>query len=635
MLVVGIGASAGGIAALRQFFAKVPAKSGAAYAVVLHLSPDYESRLAEVLQTATSLPITQVQGTIPVQPDHIYVIAPNASLKIVGGTIVTGAIGGTEERRAPVDLFFRTLADSFGRRAVAVVLSGTGPNGSSGLKRVKEHGGLTIAQDPDEAEYGDMPRNSIATGLVDYVLPVADIPKRVLEYHDRLRQFSSDASHDTPAPADSESFRQIITLLRMRTGHDFANYKPSTILRRIERRLSLAGVGSLLEYADFLQFHADEAPALMKDLLISVTNFFRDSATYASLEKLVVPHIFQGKSGIEHVRVWVAGCATGEEAYSIAMLLAEHASGMAEAPPRLQVFASDLDEQAIAIAREGFYTDAEVADISLERLRRFFVREPGGYRVSRELREHVLFAVHNLIKDPPFSHLDLVACRNVLIYLNRSIQERLIDTFHFALRPGGYLFLGTSESPDGASNLFVTLDKDAHLYQSRAVASRLALPLGDPFVFRPAAPHERRTPGPVVPGPVFPIDLHHRLIEEYAPPSLVVTDGRALVHVSESGGQYLQIGRGEPSRDVLQLIHQDLRLDLRTALHQAAQQRSNVTVRGVRLTSAGQATTVNLVVRPVLRDSDPARGFFLIVIEQDPSTPAHEHDAIQLQSPAA
>ena len=634
MLVVGIGASAGGIAALRQFFAKVPAKSGAAYAVVLHLSPDYESRLAEVLQTATSLPITQVQGTIRVQPDHIYVIAPNASLKIVGGTIVTEAISGTEERRAPVDLFFRTLADSYGRRAVAIVLSGTGPNGSSGLKRVKEHGGLTIAQAPDEAEYGDMPRNSIATGLVDYVLPVVDIPKRVLEYYDRLSQFSSDASLGTPTPADSESFRQIISLLRMRTGHDFANYKTSTILRRIERRLSLAGVGSLLEYADFLQLHADEAPALMKDLLISVTNFFRDSATYASLEKLVVPHIFQGKSGIEHVRVWVAGCATGEEAYSIAMLLAEHASGMAEAPPRLQVFASDLDEQAIAIAREGFYTDAEIADISHERLRRFFLREPGGYRVTRELREHVLFAVHNLIKDPPFSHLDLVACRNVLIYLNRSIQERLIDTFHFALRPGGYLFLGTAESPDGAGNFFVTLDKDAHLYQSRAVASRLALPLGEPAVFRPAAPHERRTLAQVVPDPVFPIDLHHRLIEEYAPPSLVVTDGRALVHVSQSAGQYLQIGRGEPSRDVLQLIHQDLRLDLRTALHQAAQQRSNVTVRGVRLTSAGQATTVNLVVRPVLRDGDPARGFFLIVIEQDPSTPAHEHDAIQLQSPA-
>ena len=407
LLVVGIGASAGGIAALRQFFAHVPAKSGAAYAVVLHLSPDYESRLAEVLQTATSLPITQVHGTIPVQPDHIYVIAPNASLKMVDGAIVTEAISGTEERRAPVDLFFRTLADWYGRNAVAVVLSGTGPNGSSGLKRVKEHGGLTIAQDPDEAEYGDMPRNSIATGLVDYVLSVADIPKRVLQYHDRLSQFSSDASRVAPAATDTEAFRQVITLLRMRTGHDFANYKPSTILRRIERRLSLAGVGSLLEYADFLQQHADEAPALMKDLLISVTNFFRDTATYASLEKLVLPHIFQGKSGIEQVRVWVAGCATGEEAYSIAMLLAEHASGTAETPPRIQVFASDLDEQAIAIAREGFYTDAEVADISLERLRRFFFREPGGYRVRRELREHVLFAVHNLIKDPPFSHLDL------------------------------------------------------------------------------------------------------------------------------------------------------------------------------------------------------------------------------------
>ena len=628
--MVGIGASAGGIAALRQFFAKVPAKSGAAYAVVLHLSPDYESRLAEVLRTATSLPITQVQGTIPVQPDHIYVIAPNASLKIVGGTIVTGAIGGTEERRAPVDLFFRTLADSRNGLRSAMPASGARCVSGSGERTEACEGtwGLTIAQDPDEAEYGDMPRNRSPQAWSTMCFPWLIFPKGARVPRPPAPVFLGRLARH-PAPADSESFRQIISLLRMRTGHDFANYKPSTILRRA----SVVDRATLADYAVYMHRNRDEAPALMNELLISVTNFFRDSATYASLEKLVVPHIFQGKSGIEHVRVWVAGCATGAEAYSIAMLLADHASGMAEAPPRLQVFASDLDEQAIAIAREGFYTDAEVADISLERLRRFFVRAPGGYRVSRELREHVLFAVHNLLKDPPFSHLDLVACRNVLIYLNRSIQERLIDTFHFALRPGGYLFLGTSESPDGASNLFVTLRQGrAPLPEPRSSEPAGVAP-GDPSCFGLQRPR-RRTPGQVV-----PIRFFHRSAPSPDRGVCATVPGghrRACAGPRlESGGQYLQIGRGEPLRDVLQLIHQDLRLDLRTALHQAAQQRSNVTMRGVRLTSAGQATTVNLVVRPVLRDSDPARGFFLIVIEQDPSTPAHEHDAIQLHSPAA
>ena len=633
MLVVGIGASAGGIAALRQFFAQVPARSGAAYAVILHLSPDYESRLSEVLQTATALPITQVNGRIPLEPDHVYVIAPNASLAIADGHIVSAPPSGPEERRAPVDLFFRTLADSYGRNAVSIVLSGTGPNGSSGLKRVKEHGGLAIAQDPNEAEHGDMPRNSIATGLVDYVLPVTAIPAKVLEYHDRLRR-AKQAPRAAPVPSEAEGLRQIITLLRVRTGHDFSNYKPSTILRRIERRLSVLGVASLSAYADFMQHDADEAPVLMKELLISVTNFFRDSAAYEALEKRVMPQIFREKRGLEQVRAWVAGCATGEEAYSIAMLLAECASSMVDAP-RIQVFASDLDERAIAVARDGFYTDAEVADVSHERLQRFFARETGGYRVRRELRELVLFAMHNVIKDPPFSHLDLLACRNLLIYLNRSIQERVLETFHFSLRPGGYLLLGTSESPDGASDLFLTVDKDAHIYESRAVTSRLVVPIHEPLVPRTPLRVERPLPTPAVSERVVPIDLHHRLIEAYAPPSLVVTDEHTLVHVSQSGGQYLQIGRGEPSRDVLQLIHQDLRLDLRTALHQAAQQRSNVTVRGVRVTVAERTTTVDIVVRPVLRDGDPARGFFLIVLEEDPSAPGPTPDTIELHSPTA
>ena len=457
LLVVGIGASAGGIAALRQFFANVPAGSGAAYAVILHLSPDHESRLSEVLQGTTAMPVSQVQDRRAIERDHVYVIAPNASLSIADGHIVAAPLNGRDERRAPVDLFFRTLADSYGPNAVSVVLSGTGPNGSSGIKRVKERGGLVIAQDPKEAEYADMPTNSMATGLVDYVLPVAQIPAKALQYHRHLRQVTGATPERPSVGTEEDGLRAVLTHLRVRTSHDFSNYKPGTILRRIERRMSVLGLSTLPEYAAFIQQHATEPSALIKELLISVTNFFRDPDVYVALERRVVPELFHRKRAVDQIRVWVAGCATGEEAYSIAMLLAEYAAATPDAP-RIQLFASDLDERAVAVARDGFYTDAEVADVSQERLQRFFLRETGGYRVRRELRELVLFAVHNVIKDPPFSHLDLLACRNLLIYLNRSMQERLLETFHFALRPGGYLVLGTSESPDGSGDLFVVRD---------------------------------------------------------------------------------------------------------------------------------------------------------------------------------
>ena len=631
LLVVGIGASAGGIAALRQFFGQVEPASGVAYIVILHLSPDHDSRLSEVLQAATALPVSQVRERVMLAADHVYVIAPNVSLSIADGYLVPEPIASAADRRAPVDRFFRALAEAYGPNAVSVVLSGTGPNGSNGLKRVKERGGLAIAQEPREAEYGDMPTNSIATGLIDFVLPVKQIPAKILEYHRRLRDVTRATPEIEPAAGDAEAFREIVNCVRVRTSHDFSNYKVSTILRRIQRRISVLGLGSLPDYAAFLRTRPEEPALLMKELLISVTNFFRDHEAFHVLQRRVIPQLFQGKRQLDQVRVWVTGCATGEEAYSIAMLLSEYAEQIT-APPRIQVFASDLDTRAIAVARDGFYTDAEVADVSLERLQRYFFREAGGYRVRRELRELLLFALHNAIKDPPFSHIDLLTCRNLLIYLNRSIQERLVETFHFALRPGGYLFLGTSESPDGSGELFFPVDKDAHIYESRLVTSRLTLPFAEPEAVHTTVQHQ--PPAPVVPERLFPIDLHHRLLEEYGPPSLIVTDDHVLVHVSQKGGQYLQVGRGEPSRDVLQLIHRDLRLDLRTALYQAAQQRAQVQVRGVRLQLHDTDKTLNILVRPVLREGDVARGFFLILFEDDTTVSHDTAGTLQLQSPS-
>src|SRR5262245_25142025 len=619
--VVGLGASAGGITALREFFAHVSSETGIAWVVILHLSPEHDSKLAEILQTSAHIPVTQVREAVIVEPDHVYVVPPNKRLSIVDDKLTVSEVTRPEQRRAPVDVFFRALADAHGSQSVCVVLSGTGPNGSAGLKRVKEYGGLAIAQDPADAEYPDMPRNSIATGLVDFVLPVAQMPPRISDFVDGLRRSETDVSDDLD---DSHALREIMTTLRVRTGHEFSNYKPATLRRRIQRRIHLRDVTDINEYARLIRQNPDEGVALMKELLISVTNFFRDPQAWAVLEERILPRLFLTKTMHDQIRVWVAGCATGEEAYSLAMILSEYQATAME-QPSIQVFGTDLDEHAIAIAREGLYTDAEVADVSEERLQRFFHKQSGGYRVRRDLRETLLFAPHNLIKDPPFSHLDLISCRNLLIYLNRSVQERVIETFHFALRPGGYLFLGSSESPDGTNDLFRRLDGAAHLYESRSVASRLIIPVGEGPISFPQVPV--RVPEPRPADRISPADLHQRLLEEYAPPSLVVTEEYNVVHMSAQVGKYLQVSGGEPSRDLIRMAHPDLRGDLRTAINQAARDRTRVDVPNVIVAFDEGPRAVEIVVRPVLRETDPVRGYFVVMFQDGSVAPPPEPSA--------
>ena len=630
-LVVGLGASAGGIVALKEFLAKTPTTTGAAYVVILHLAPDHESRLAEVLQTATRMPVTQARGQVAMASDNVYVIPPNANLAMTDAHLAVSPIDPTAQKVAPIDFFFRTLAEAYGPNAVAIVLSGTGLDGASGIKRVKENGGLAIVQEPTEAEFEDMPRNSLATGLIDYVSPVASMPALIRSYQERLRKGPDD--NLGPRAPDLNTLREVLTLLRVRTGHDFSNYKPATMLRRIERRIHVHGLPDARQYTQTLRERPEEIGLLLNELLISVTNFFRDPEAYEVLERKVLPKVFDSKATADHVRVWAAGCATGEEAYSIAMALAE-ATGNGLMGPRLQVFATDLDERAIAIAREGFYTEAEVADVSDERLRRFFARERTGYRIRRELREMVLFATHNVINDPPFSHLDLIACRNVLIYLNRSAQERLLETFHFGLRPGGFLFLGQSETADAAAELFVSVDKGAHIFESRATVSPRLLPLLYELPrmapARPAVPSFELRPTERV----SPADLHMRLLESYASPSILITEEHQVLHVSESAARYLEMSAGEPSRDIVKLVIPELRPDLRTALHQASQDRSTVQVRNIQLTPQHSGGSVTISVRPVLREYDPALGYFLVFFELDAAGAAADADQpIQLVSP--
>lgn len=624
-LIAGVGASAGGIQALKIFFENVPKNSGAAYVVILHLSPEHDSKLSEVLQTVAKIPVTQVTERVRVEPNHVYVVSPNQSLSMNDGHIVVSPVHTIEERRAPIDIFFRTLAESHFDRAVCVVLSGTGADGSMGLKRVKERGGAVFVQNPREAEYSDMPRNSIATDLVDAVLPVSEIPTKITAYKKSLGTIEISLESEKRPDEQQKALREIFTHLRVRTGHDFSNYKRATVLRRIERRINVHQLSELPAYAAYLRENPDEAHSLLKDLLISATNFFRDKEAFGFLEREILPQITCDKTSGDQIRVWVAGCATGEEAYSIAMLLVERLQNIPDAPS-VQIFATDIDETAVAAAREGFYTINDAADVSPERLHRFFNREQDGYRVRREIREMVLFAVHNLTKDPPFSRLDLATCRNLLIYFNHAAQERVMETLHFASNPGGYLFVGSSESIDGTSDLYAPVSKEHRVFQSRAVAaprrpySVSNVSSSQVRASRARLPETSKERENRVLERLSFADLHRRLLEQYAPPSIVVNSEYDIVHLSERAGRYLQMAGGEPSQNLLKLIRPELRLDLRTALYQAVQRQTNVEAGNLPVRIDDRDEIINIQVRPVLRPDDPTRGFLLVIFEPGAET---------------
>jgi two-component system CheB/CheR fusion protein len=632
--LVGIGASAGGLQALQQFFTHMPADSGMAFVVIMHLSPTYKSHAASLLQHTTEMAVVQVTEAVPVAPNHVYVIPPAQDLSMVDGAIHLQEREESRARHAPIDLFFRTLAETHGRSAAAVVLSGSGADGTSGIKWIKEHGGVALAQEPEEAEYAGMPRSAIATGMVDYILPVTALPDALVTYWRnaatvRLPDAGAVPSSAVPPSAAlstdaAEALRELFALLRARTNHDFSQYKRPTLLRRIGRRMQIHGVADLPAYVLILRAELDEVQALLRDLLISVTHFFRDPEAWLSLESLL-PQIFAGRQVNDQVRVWVAGCATGEEAYTIAMLLAEYAATL-DQPPRVQVFATDINENAISTARQGLYRETIAADVSPERLARFFVAEQGGYRIKRELRDLVLFAGHNLLRDPPFSRLDLITCRNLLIYLNRDVQEQVLKLFHFTLQPNGYLLLGASETVDGVPSLFTTIEKNQRLFQRRTAPSTMPanmpnLPLAGP----PNRPVITGRGGDIGSAQVL-ADVHQQLLAQYAPPSVLINQGYDIVRISRGGRRFLELTEGELSTNVLKLIHPNLRIELRTALFQAIGQDGPAETRPVRLDLQGETRLVGLLVQP-LQEPEWMRGYVMVIFNESANISGAEPSA--------
>ncbi|RQR46163.1 MULTISPECIES: CheR family methyltransferase [unclassified Burkholderia] len=629
--VVGIGASAGGTTALQTFFESAPTGMDMAFVVIVHLAPAQVSHMDNVLQHTTGMPVHQVTTTVAIEKNHIYVIAPGMQLEMSDGCLRCSPLSSAEGAALSIDHFFRTLADAHDSRAIGIVLSGTGSDGAAGLSRIKEAGGITLAQTPDDAEYAEMPQHAISTARVDIVLPAAEMPQKLLDLWANARRIEQQTLEltqmqqigDRPGANDPErALSDILMHLRVRTGHDFRLYKRATVLRRIERRMQVNGQRDMLAYRDFLRTAPDEANALLADMLIGVTQFFRDREAFDFLEREVIAQLFAPESAEEQVRVWVAGCATGEEAYSISLLLAR-AREASMSSQAIQVFATDIDEAAIVRARTGSYPLSIATDVPAPLLQRYFTREGAHYVIAKAVRERILFAAHSLLRDPPFSHLDLISCRNVLIYLERAVQRQILELFHFALRPNGYLFLGTAESADAADDLFTVVDKKRRIYQARVVTHRAKPVTGFPPLFQvESGGDERSAPQPPMRVPASPAqrnfsysELHQRALETYSPPSVIIDKESNVVHLSDNAGRFLRHVGGELSSNIMTLVLPDLRLDLRTAIFRALQTGTSVEARRVKWTHEARVSWINMTVRP-FHDKVANSEFLLIVFDE-------------------
>ncbi|MDP3418196.1 CheR family methyltransferase [Falsiroseomonas sp.] len=632
--IVGIGASAGGVEALQGLFRAMPVDHGIAFVVITHLGPGRESELPAILASCTAMPVTPARDGEPVLPNHVHVLPNDGILTIANGQLRLQAQSPAAPReRQPIDIFLASLAQDQGECAVGIILSGGGSDGALGVKAIKEHGGLTLAQGTDGTapRHSSMPTSAIATGTVDLVLPVEDMPARLVEFAQGLSAFDSlaaDDKHRATAKRLATARGAICSVLRGQVGHDFSGYKEKTFLRRVRRRMLVRHISSLDAYVEFLRREPDEVVALFRDLLINVTGFFRDAAAFEALATQVLPALFEARDAEDSVRVWVPGCSTGEEVYSIAILLCERMEGRRDCP-RVQIFATDIDEPALAIARAGRYPAPLLKDMAPARLARFFADEGAAYVVTRELRDLCTFSSHSLIRDPPFSRIDLISCRNLLIYLDGMVQERVIPTFHYALKPGGFLFLGISENVTRHDDLFAPMDKTHRIFRrrdnNRAGAPLPALPLapsGQPwFGRRPARP--ARAEGRMD----LRQEVENLVLEQFAPAYVVVDREGDIVLQSGRLGRYVEPAPGVPSRQLIAMARRGLRLELRAALREAMETRRKVVRPRVEVEVEDRIQAIELTVSP-LPSRDSAEPIFVVLFtELGPPVPVGEHSA--------
>ena len=615
--IVGVGASAGGLEALEKLFANMPRYTGMAFVVVQHLSPDFKSLMNELLARRTDIPIDRVEDGMLVEPDRIYLIPPRKEMIIAGGKLLLSDKGSSGDLSLPIDMFLRSLAQDAHGRAIGIILSGSGTDGSRGIRDIHEAGGLVLCQDTESAKFDGMPASARDTGAVDYVMAPEEMPRALLD-HIQHPFGQNLADSLTTHPPRAKGLSAIYRLLQDEFGLDFSNYKPSTVTRRIERRLQLNHTSDLQEYVDRIAENRQELDSLYRDLLIGVTRFFRDEAVFQQLEKTVIPDLLQRAAGNEEFRVWVAGCATGEEAYSLAILLHEQALRM-QSRPRIKMFATDVHRGSLELASQGYYEAVSLEGLSEDRLARYFTKEGNGYRVRPELRQFVVFAPHNVVKDAPFTKVDLISCRNMLIYLQPLAQKKVLSMFHFALRRGGVLLLGPSESPGTLADDFETLDPHWRIYKKQRDLRHVAdvrtpnRGLVDPsrhgMVVTPAAGAAKYSLSQVM-------STYDSLLDEFMPPSLLINERREVIHAFGGAGKYLRVKDGRPSLDLLDMVEPDLKMALTGALQRALKDDVLVVYNGLRLVTSDGERLVRLGVRPV-RPRGAASSQLLISLEEE------------------
>jgi two-component system, chemotaxis family, CheB/CheR fusion protein len=617
--IVGIGASAGGLEAFSDLLRHLPEKTGMAFVLVQHLDPKHGSSLQEILARTTNIPVTEVTQGVVVQPNHAYVIPANTNLTIKNGMLQLGSRMLTRGQHMPIDHFFRSLAENAGQQAIGVILSGTASDGTEGCRAIKAAGGITFAQDEESAKFTDMPRNAVNAGSIDFIMSPKDIAHELggISQHPYVARTAPDI--EASEGMVGSDLNALFGLLRDSSGVDFSNYKHSTLQRRIRRRMVVHKVEKLKDYLRFIGRKPEELDELYRDLLIHVTGFFREAEAFAALRKHVYPKLFEGRKPDNPIRIWVAGCSTGEEAYSIAITLLEymwvHSRNISQAATSIQIFATDISDTSLDRARAGVYTEATVAEISAERLKRFFVRLDGGFQINKSIRDMCIFAKQNVVKDPPFSNLDLVSCRNLLIYLGPVLQRRVIPALHYALKPSGFLMLGSSENLGGFADHFALVAKKDKIYQKRKTATRLATYFGGTD-YLPGRVPDMRISRTAPAAFTIEREVEHVLVNRFVPASIVVNDQLEIVQFHGKTGAYLEPPAGQPSFSLAKMAREGLLVDLRTALDTAKKTNAVVRKQGLEIQSEAGTRTINLEVLP-LRGPTAQERFYVVVFQDE------------------
>ncbi|MBK5275400.1 MAG: PAS domain-containing protein [Desulfuromonadales bacterium] len=615
--VVGIGASAGGLEALELFLSNVPPGCGLAFVIVQHLDPTHKGIMPELLQRTTKMEVFQVTDRMRVKPDCVYVIPPNKDMSILNGVLHLFDPTSPRGQRLPINFFLRSLADDRQAHSIGVILSGMGSDGTMGMRAIKERGGVTLVQEPASAKFDSMPRSAIIAGLADLVAPAEDLPVQIINF---LRHTLFVTKTKPPLEEkDQSALEKVLILLRAKTGHDFSLYKKNTVYRRIERRMNVHQINRIASYVRYLQENPQEIELLFKELLIGVTSFFRDPEAWEQLRGVVIPALLARRPTGGLLRAWSVGCSTGEEAYSLAIAFKESQEQVQSTEDiKLQIFATDLDQDAITKARLGFYPAGIASDVSAKQLSRYFVKEENGYRVCKEIREMVTYATQNVIMDPPFTKLDILICRNLLIYLTPELQKKLIPLFHYSLTTGGVLFLGSAEAISTFTDLFEPLNIKARLFRRRESALQ-AEALAFSALLVPPLPGVPKELSMLKPAANLQTLADQLLLQHFSPPAVLVNDKGDILYISGRTGKYLEPAAGKANWNIFAMARDGLRFELGNAFQKALRQKEAVSVKGLKAGTNGGTQNVDITVRAI-EEPEALRGMVMIVFN-DVATP--------------